>query len=466
MFFLTTIIQLFLVVWLLVVWKVDSNARVVFTPFAVFVLADMVFSWNYWLLFQELDVHVSYSAVFISMAAVFCVGLGYVLSAEYERTVFSRPYPRIQLSAFLDAPLRLYENRFVYPAIKGVLLIVGISAGIAYFRGVPPTTGALIKLLSGSELVEAQQMLSSGRRELTKSYVFGGQYRGQGVLKSILFASWTYGLSLSLIIALQRRRWRRLMMVLIFFAGAVYSIGGTGERSRILWSLVVAIIAVSYVIRFDLKRLTSAGLFLGLMLVLLTFMMPRYDIGKSKSELFYNLSSSIAHRIFSGDKINNVRIMNLIDTGYLDFAYGKEHLDIIDNVLPGVPSPLLAHRIAELLKGKTTTYASGTYLGTVYFDFGVFGVLLVYLMLGIFIHQVFRRVLMIVKRPENLVLIAFTGYALGNMSARAGMVSLVSNFLPILAVHGLVMVTIACVNTIQGLSIAEPGTSAVRGTLD
>ena len=131
MFLFITIFHVLMFLWIGFAWKLDSNCKFVFTPFLVYVIVDMVFSWNYWLLFQDLDLAVSYDAVFLSMIAIFFFVMGYVSVTTYQQAKPGGVLPSTRLEIYLKQPLSVYYNRTGYLAIILFLLLVsGTSLGI------------------------------------------------------------------------------------------------------------------------------------------------------------------------------------------------------------------------------------------------------------------------------------------------------------------------------------------------
>jgi hypothetical protein len=435
-FAIITLLHFFLLLWIKLAWKLDSNCKFVFTPFLVYIFVDIVFSWNYWLLFQDLDVIVSYHSVIMSMMAIFFFVTGYISGITYHQAKPGGAFPSRRLRIYLEQPISLHNNRSDYLAvILFLLLIFGTSLGIVYFRGLPPTIKAIAGLHGAASLTEAQSIVSSGRKEITKSHVFGGGYRGQGVLKNFIFVIWTYGLTLSLLMTTAERKIFWALCTVLFLIGCFFFVGGTGERSRLVWSLVVGLIGLSYVIKFDLKRMVFIGVGLFLVILVVSVLLPRFAVSKSKGELLLNLAGSVAHRISMGDKINNVRVMNLINEGSLHHLYGQEHINVALNTLPGVHKPPLSYRLASFINPGRTTYFSGTYLGTVYIDFGLIGIVIIYFGLGVFLQIGSYNILKLRKRVDSVVFIAFLAYALGNMTARAGIITFVSNVIPVVVTH-------------------------------
>lgn len=444
MLFIINIAHIFVALLVLYGWKLDSHNKIVFTPFIVFIVLELVFSLNYWLIFQDIDIQVSNTALIASMVSISFFTFGYIAWGTYKQVVFDAPYPASQTEHFIEQPVEESRSQSPYAFALLLLLIIGSVIGALYFRGYPPTVLGMEQWIAQGDLSEAQSLVSSGRRALTKSHVFGEAYRGQGVLKNLLFVVWTYGLLLSALIALRNRKiwWKGLF--LLFFIGSVLFIGGTGERSRVLWSLVVVLIGFSFVRNLNARKMFVALVFFFVCLVGLSLLTPRYQLAHDKWHLMGNLVQSVFQRLASGDKINNLRMIHHLENGALERGYGGEHLRVALNALPGIHRPPLAHHLAESMQGETTTtYASGTYLGLVYVDFGLAGIVLIYLMMGMFVRECSQRMMGWRKSPENLVFMAFLSYALGNMSARAGVVSLLPNLLPIFMIHLMVLMVLS-----------------------
>lgn len=431
-------IHLFLALWMILILRVENRGRMVLTPFLVFAVLDVVFSWNLWLLFQD-EVVVRPYHVVVSMTATASFLTGYFFFLAYRKTLSGARGAASLLERFLRQPLARSRSDHVYLLILVLLLISGCGIGAVYYRDMPPTMQAARNLLTGGELESVQSTVSSGRRELTKSYVFGGEYRGQGVLRSFMFTIWVYGLTLSMVLAFSRKRTLWKLWVLLFLAGVFYFVGGTGERSRLLWGLGVGLIGLSYVLRFNMGRLLAAGVGLAAVLFLLTLIMPRYKTDEPGKQIPYQIAVSIVNRILQGNKINNVRVMNYLESGEMRRTYGEEHLLVALNTLPGIHRPPLGHRLGELMGDSKTTYYTGTYLGDVYLDFGLPGTVLVYLFLGMLLCGVFHLALRIGKRVENIPFLAFVVFRLGEMGLTGGVTTLFTGLVPALFVHSMVM---------------------------
>jgi len=375
-------------------------------------------------------------SLFAPLISTFSFVTGYILCALYMKKAFKYNTPDIRLENYLSKPPLIYKN-YTYMALT--LLILGTLCGLSYYKEMPPTIKAVVELVSGNQIEEVRGIVSSGRRDLTKSHIFGAKYRGQGVLKRFTHVIWEYGTLLAILMAAVGRKKKWYILVALYIIGAFIFIGGTGERGPILWLIVMMLVSLSYVLKFRIKSMVLFAALIFFLFGLITILSPRYSLSGSKIHNLLSLTKSITSRIILGGKRNNVRIMNYIDEGILRHTYGEEHLNIARNVLPGIHRSPLANKIAVIAKGETTTYFSPTYLGIVYIDFRVLGLFLIYFIMGVLVVIIFNKALLLPKRLENIVFLSLLGFTLGRMQNTAGLVIFLSKMGPICVIHGFVL---------------------------
>lgn len=421
-------------------WRADSGKRLVFTPFLIYMMVDFSFSWNTWLLFLETDVSVSDYAVVVSLAATLCFCLGFLFASKYIQDVSGAKVAGFQLQQYALQPFADHGYRLPYGAVFAVLALIGVACGTHYYQGYPPTVQAIARLAVEQQLPqdvhkEIHDIVVLGRRDLTKSHVFGGEYRGQGIVRGFMIGAWAYGLVLGLTLCSigGRRRW--WLVVFLFFVGAFYYVAGTGERSRFVWVLIMGLIGLSFATRLNLKKLALVGVIALSFLVVMTTFLKRYEPVEREGDLIFNVLAGVGDRIASGNKINNVRIMNFLEDKTLEYTYGRTHLREMMNVLPGIQELPLGHRLGEIIRPGKTTFYNGTYLGTVYIDFGLPGVIVVFLLLGALVRVAFHFLIRMPKRAENLAFMSFAFYNLGKMGLDGGIVSFASGMIPAVVIH-------------------------------
>ncbi|RJR42048.1 MAG: oligosaccharide repeat unit polymerase [Desulfobacteraceae bacterium] len=440
-------------------WRADSGNRLVFTPFLVYMLVELSFSWSTWLLFLDTDVPVSDYAIAVSLLATLCFCLGFLISSKYIADISGFSIPGNHLHRYRQLEFQRKEYGMRYSAVFFLLAAIGIGCGTYYYRGYPPTVQGIARLAVEHEMDEDVQkelhdVVVLGRRELTKSHFFGGEYRGQGVVRGFMVAAWGYGLVLSLILAAADRKRRWWAIAFLFFVGSFYYVAGTGERSRFIWVLIMGLIGLSFVTRITARKMAVAGIVALSFLVLMTIFLRRYEPVQGEGNLVWNVLAGVGNRIASGNKINNVRIINFLEDQTLEFTYGRTHLNEMMNVLPGIQELPLSHRLGEIIKPGKTTYYSGTYLGTVYVDFGLPGVIVIYLLLGIFMRAAFQVFLSMPKNVENMAFMSFAVYSLGKMGIDGGVTAFVSAMVPAVGIFAAVKTTL--------LATCQPSISNVQ----
>jgi hypothetical protein len=419
--------------------------KFVFTPFLIYILMDIIFCWNIWLvlvpnewLTKYDDYSVSFFSLFVPVFSTFFFLVGYIGCHLFIKEFCGLPCGGKHIDRYVSEPILIGDKRS-YQYICICLLILGCVSGFGYYKDIPPAVKGVRAFVSDSDFGKMRGMVSKGRKEITKGHVLGGRYRGQGVLKRFSNAIWSYGtiLSFLMVLVVKSRLWWFLFMTNL--VGSLFFIGGTGERGPLLWLIVTIVISWSYVVKLRFKRILLLGLVMFCLFAIITVVSPRYSVRGSRGEVLSSLVQSIANRLVQGGKRNNVRIINFIDDGILDYGYGKEHFNLVRNAMPGYHYPPLSHRLATIKMGETTTYFSHTYLGLVYLDFGLMGVVIIYLIIGCSIPFIFGKLLKMRKQVENLVFLSLSCFILGNMPNASGFILLPFQLFPIFIIHSFVV---------------------------
>jgi hypothetical protein len=126
---------------------------------------------------------------------------------------------------------------------------------------------------------------------------------------------------------------------------------------------------------------------------------------------------ALANRILTGNGIETVRILHAIDDGW-PLRYGEIHLQQISNSIPGIEKQLpFQHEVNSLGDQRdftSTTFATPTYLGQVYADFYLPGVVILYSLLGALVALCGRLFYKSTRSPENVamwsILMFYAGY--------------------------------------------------------
>lgn len=284
------------------------------------------------------------------------------------------------------------------------LILVLCGAGFYLYRGMPPQVAMIGDALRhGQPLDLVMADLRDARFDLTKAHWFGGEYRGQGAIRVLLSVGWRFAMVAGLVrLAASRRRkearrWgARLagMMAMSFLY-----LAGDGTRAPLLMALAQVLAAASLL--FPLRKKTLAVVLSAFFALVLALSLGSHKSAEwmlSRNPLKEGFMA-VSERFLVGNGINNVHIIEFMRSGMLEPANGALHWSRIVSAMPGGGGEGLqsfSNVLAETIGGKeTTTFASSTYLGTLYADFGWLGCLAGYFLLGMGLqaiqHGLFRQ---------------------------------------------------------------------------
>ena len=166
-----------------------------------------------------------------------------------------------------------------------ILLLSSVLVVISCYRhgGLPPlfSTGlrSLIDPVSNFADVEAMR---EGRRSMTKGYLLGKEYAGQGLLNAISEMGWQLVVVATACRALLNGVRRSLLFSGFFCLISFLFLGSTGHRSPIAFAAVGVV--VSYMLYRDVN-MKKIFLSLGLMLALMIFIAPLSKGAKAGSSI-------------------------------------------------------------------------------------------------------------------------------------------------------------------------------------
>lgn len=356
-------------------WRINVGVRVIAAPLLVFGVSEMRATWPATITSQLNDEVGIGPAVVTGIAFIACM-LAFIITLHVSGA------GRVEAARFRDAPFRDRRPDAAHLLALMALALGLIILGTVLYRGLPPVVHAARSLISLTDSQESLTQLTVERRDLTKGHIFGGSWRGQGLIATVMQVGWGYLVMSAAALYVKKRDPRRALLVALFlFLGMVY-VGGAGERFPIVIILVAALMAITIMVRVTPRHLVVG------MWTLAAFVFVIAPIGGGYSELgsaSENVSRT-ATRIFLGNGKNNIRIVQYIGEGRLSFAGGNIHLEKLLSALPGLnPDVPFSNRLQQLRADATseTGYSSSTYFGMLYADFGPAGVLVGYSLIGV-----------------------------------------------------------------------------------
>lgn len=399
-------------------WALGSRRAFVLTPFLVFSANEIFRVWPATVsalttgLSRDLYVVLACALGFASFLVLYIVTLGLVQSK------------RSLVREFTASPmLSNVHPKAVFWALCGIGAGL-VAAGLFLYQGAPPVVEGVKRLFAGSGADEVASLIGDGRKMITKGHYFGGEYRGQGLLRTLMRVGWAYVSALALVMFAKHKGLRWLLLGLVAATLTFAFVAGDGTRGPLVEVIIYILIVVSFIRVINLRTLVVGVVALFSVAILLSSLSPKLDSAKAQG---MGAIESIAQRILFGNGINNVHAIELLRAGDLQHRDGALHLRNLMASIPGVqPGHNFSHELYKTLNPESTrtTYASGTYLMTIYVDFGLPGVVIIYGLIGVVIavlqDWLFRRRKMTGTTPflaylsflgGSLSIIGFTGFA-------------------------------------------------------
>lgn len=278
----------------------------------------------------------------------------------------------------------------------GLVLLVLFLMSVSWyqFSGPPPLLhGGLQALINPSAHSDTVSAIREGRRSLTKGYLVGQAYKGQGVINAVAEAGW----QIAVIAATMRHLWGRTrptlwMMLAVDLLAFVY-LASAGKRAPL------AIVALGIAGSMALQRRVKVGNVARVGIAVFAFLMfisPLSKGAEAGGSSLLTRQAAVITRITEGNGGNNVAIIRLLDSGVLPPGDGSVFWERLRVIVPGAPGgDPLALTITRLVYGggdNVTGFSTPTQLGWLYADGKEIGVLLGYGFTGLVMAFVWRMI--------------------------------------------------------------------------
>ncbi len=167
----------------------------------------------------------------------------------------------------------------------------------------------------------------------------------------------------------------------------MYSTLGTGQRAYFVYSFIAFIFGL-----YTVKNVKTKALFIGLAPVLFIFMIMSIFNQRTDGISLNHIVAELAYRAFVSNQIGGLTGFRYVYE--MDIVWFSEWFQDIKGILPGVKGSDLPNRIHALLFGGSLRGTSPlTFVGSVYHNGGVVGIILVYSIKGALYMSLFNRFL-------------------------------------------------------------------------
>jgi oligosaccharide repeat unit polymerase len=360
-----------------------------------------------------------YPLIVFFLGYIMLIG-GFLFSIGYLK------YHSFSPHRFFDKSFQTTDNKKLFVSIFSLTIFL-IVAGLFLYDGLPSLVDALVGLVLGDDIKEIASTIGASRKYITKSHIFGGEYRGQGLIRILQQQWWPFIISLALTVYWIEKRKRWLMVSLAMFLLSFVFIAGDGTRGPFVETIVLYIILYSYMRKITWRFLAGGSGGIILVAILMSLYSPKMGFMLGEEEFVTSAIGRIMKRILVGNSIHDVYAIEFIRDGTIEYRLGALHVKDFEAAMPGrAGGKPFAYElyVLENPQGHRTTYASGTYISKAFVDFGISGVGIIYFIMGIGVGILQRWIFATRKDSVGMVMIAVLSLCFGN-SVITGPISVV-----------------------------------------
>ncbi len=410
------------------VWRRESQGRIILTPFLMFCANEVIRVWPAAIYARYTGISEDLYPTFVILSSTLAFVIGYVVAGDmigwhkFSPLEFSkRPMFRAAAGAHLVA--------------IGVCSTLLVLAALYFYQGLPPTVTSVTRLVNEGYGSGVAEFAAREREKYTKGHYFGGEYRGQGIIREYMAIGWPLLATISLLLYLQRRSHLQLALSLTLIVACLVFIAGDGTRGTFLWAMISLVITLSLVVKMRVRTFMTVGV--ALLVMLFGLSSVKKFAGYAADGTFLKSGSKrIVERIFVGNGINTVHVIEFVKCGRIELRHGAIHRIEMLNSLPSVRfGRPFSHDLYRILNPYSTgtTYCTMTYLGRLYGDFGWPGAAGGFFLMGLSTSLVTRFFFSRRKTVLNTAIIGALLMRLGNLDLN-GPFTLIASTVVILSV--------------------------------
>ena len=382
-----------------VVWQVETRFRLVLTPmllFMIYYVLRIVPGFVYGIEVKKIGGAYAYAVVsIVLLAAILGWATARLMWPSGGRELLSWHNTSVQR----DRPVA---------SIWVVCLAVGLLfVGLLLYRGIPPSFRPFFVLVQGGDWTEVIGAVSEGRRLLTKGHFFGGDYRGQGVMREVLFVGWSLVSCYALARFMRLRSFRSLLVLLGSVTTSYILVSGDGTRGPFLLVFISMVATWTMACRVPPQTLALVGIVFITLGVGLGAYTPKMH-GVIRSEGVGAAVGAFVERVAIGNSFNDVLAVDAVRSRQWEYGLGRWHsrdiLAAFPGTLGGKPLGYYLH-LTESAGATGTTYLTGTQIMTAHTDFGIWGLGVPFLIMG-FVAAIGLRTITNARKTESALALA------------------------------------------------------------
>jgi oligosaccharide repeat unit polymerase len=395
--------------FLYLAYQQRTNKYFLITPFLLFGFQEIISIWG-------IPLNYSFKGKSLDGWEILVIGTAFL---AFVVGFFLAGGKKLPINSYLSQPITAKHSPQYYFMSVSISSLFLIALGTYYYQGVPAMGALALQLFLGNiDLNELGLLMAEQRYLLTKSHWFGGEYRGQGVITAIQKIGWRFVFAVSLIMFLQLKSKKWLFLCISTGLLLIWFQAGTGERSPLAFSFLFILIVLSLIQKINVKHviiLTALGF---AFLMVTTYFSAKGSLLKDSPDMVSKLSQQLVERIFLGNAIHDLEVIDFMESGRLEKRYGMWHVEKFLTSFPGVRVGVpLGFHISYLRGSSEDTFSSGTYMGLVYADFGYSGILFGFLTIGAFLAFAQKQIF---NKERDIIVIVLSSMVIFYLSWMAG----------------------------------------------
>jgi len=185
-----------------------------------------------------------------------------------------------------------------------------------------------------------------------------------------------------------------------FIPLAFLGLAGTGQRAFLMYTFLGIVISFFYIGKLKFKSLIIPSA-----LMLLSFGVGSFYLGRTQDLSFFATIDNLLTRIFYNEQ--NESLITFRYLYEIPISYGYDWYRGIIGILPGVKGSEIQHIVFGLIHGNPRGTAALSFIGSIYHNFGFFGVVIVSLFFGFLVNKLTFNFL---KRKKEIGIVVFFSF--------------------------------------------------------
>jgi len=197
-----------------------------------------------------------------------------------------------------------------------------------------------------------------------------------------------------------------LVLVPIAFFGLV----GTGQRAFLMYTFVSFQLSSYYLDKFKVRSIVIPSLF-----IVFIFGVGSFFLGRTDELSAGSILENLLARIFIIEQQDSLRTFQYLYD--IPITYGYDWFRGIIGIFPGIKGSEIQHIVFGLIHGTERGTASISFIGSIYHNFGLVGVILISSLLAFFLNKITYEFLRRKKIVGNIVIFSFITFYMAIYSA-------------------------------------------------